>query len=279
MSSKRFLLALLVLVGLFVGGAALAAVVVPHVLFGEGLTKHSGGAGPGQDFAGTVAIGMCVGTGTVALAPSPDGRAHVEVHVRGMGSSEQEARAAAQSLQPEVRTGTASLLVHEPARSWRWGEPHATMSARILLPGGVLAKADLNAGTGSVDVQGVRLARLDATAGTGDIDVRPAWAQGRIDVSAGTGSIRAAFAGLGSADLDLSAGTGDIDVRLPGDAQHGYRLDASTGTGVVSLDLPDITVHGDQHRRSATTNGFDQRATRVTGDLSAGRGNVRVTSA
>jgi hypothetical protein len=265
--------------------AAIAATEGPiTIAFADGKWKATRTLTYALAGASAGSVRACAGTGHVALAANPGEGIVVQANVTGQGATEQDARSAAQALTPHVVGIAGSVAASEPHHGWNAFGPRAGLSLRVLVPPAELVDARLEAGTGSVSVDGVRLGSLDANSGTGQVHVAALYAEGQLNLRSGTGSVDARFAALGNATIEANAGTGNVRVAVPDDARHGYDVEASTGTGRVALDLSSLDVQdhharfGPGDRQEARTSDYDARLVRVPIALRAGTGSIELTS-
>jgi Putative adhesin len=182
-------------------------------------------------------VSMSVGSGDISVVPSGSDQAHVS----GVVSFS--------LFRPSVRWQTTpnGTALDGPGCNWL-GNCSAQLT--VALPAGV----DVNASSGSGDVEASNLggAALTLQSGSGDVSVKRA--AGPLDLSAGSGDITGTGlsgpkvkANDGSGDVSLSftrppnevtvsAGSGDIRVELPTNVS--YKVDVSTPSGTPDIGVP-----------------------------------------
>ena len=209
---------------LVVLGLALASTAT--WLAGRGFTAVPATTGLGSPSSLT----LTSGTGTVRVLPSGS----VDELTLALVAPGSTTLPAADARVPATvtRTGSTTVQVRQPTRSFGPPWSDGTQDVLLLVPTDLELALEVHADVGDVLVDG-EFTALEVHADVGDLRLGPLSAPGGVSANAATGDIDLELGSPAPEVVDLTAALGDIDVLLPTDA---------AGQVSVAADLGDIRV-------------------------------------
>jgi hypothetical protein len=265
-----------------------------------------------NDFGGAANAKLRLATqnGAIAAAAWSQGGYQLAAHLEGRGKTEQEARAALDTLAVDNQDTLAGGLLGFGLQV-KFNEPPAPLpvtppvglpqvntlqrSASIVasLPAAPAEDLGVDTTNGHIRVEGLHGPRLDADTTNGALDVAGAWDAAKLDTTNGgihlaglvndlhadttNGGIDGTLESQRTCTQSLETTNGAIDVRVKDDG-HGYAIHGHTTNGRVTIDVAGAQASG-KDSQHATTPGFDGEAVQVTLKASSTNGNVEVRSA
>jgi hypothetical protein len=258
--------------------------------------------------AGNARTGLGSRNGGITVSAWDQGGYLLAAHLEGGGSTEQEARAALDTLavvtQDSLSGGVLDLglLVkfNDPAPPAPTPLPiqlgdSLRRSASIVasLPAGPAEMLQASTTNGGVKVDGLHGPSLTLDSTNGDLTTGGSWDQARLDTT--NGAIH--LAGTTN-DLDASSTNGAIDGTLESSrsshqsvattngnvslkvkaGDHGYALDGQTTNGRVSFDVGSAHASGKGHQQARTA-GYEDAAVQVALTLDSTNGDVSARAA
>lgn len=265
-----------------------------------------------NDFGGSPAARLKLSTqnGAVRAAAGPGGGYQLAAHLEGSGKTEQEARAALDTLTvvnlDSLDTGLLDLALEVrfadlpapvptpvPIPSTSVGTLQRSARLSAALPAAPSEELRLETTNGAIGVEGLHGSRLAARTSNGAIHAAGAWdaadlrtTNGAIhldglfnDLDADTtnGAIGGTIASQRTCKQTLQTTNGSVKLGVK-DGGHGYKVEGSTTNGRVAIAIGGAQASGKDTQR-AQTPGFDGAAVQVTLKAESTNGSIDLRSA
>ncbi|MEA3202669.1 MAG: hypothetical protein QOI63_335 [Thermoplasmata archaeon] len=265
-----------------------------------------------NDFGGAPATRVRLATenGNVRAGAWPSGGYQLAAHLEGRGKTEQEARAALDTLAVLNQDSLAGSLL-DLGLQVRFNDPPTPLPTPVPIPvdtsSGLQRSAsivaslpagpaeDLGAQTtnGEVAVAGLHGARLAAQSTNGELAIAGAWDKAELRTTNGgvhldalvndlearstNGNLGGTVESQRSCKQSLATTNGSVKLAIK-DRGHGYDLSGRTTNGRVSIDVAGAHAEG-KDRQEARTPGFEGEAVQVVLDATSTNGNVELRTA
>lgn len=215
--------------------------------------------------------------GAVALATAGD-RTEATVSAYGEADTKERARTLASDVEVTLRASPADVVAQASQGQERTGDDEGQGAhVDVRTPARVTGSADTD--NGAVRLEDLRAGRLEATTNNGRVGGTVADAGGDLALRTNNGAVEVDVTPTTSLTLEAGTDNGRVDLGLAEGPGIGYELDSSVGNGRMTEDMQEASFEDRQDRTTGAqatlrTDGYEDRATQVSG--SAGTGNGRL---